>query len=139
MRFIESFIRQVITTTPQHTVAAVGRLMQEHNVGAVVVVENLKPVGIVTDRDLALDLAARGVPPQAPVTRVMTSPVETVARDDGIFTITECLMERRVRRLAVVDDDGLLVGIVTLDDLLRVLSRELTNLVDSIRSEMEVK
>ena len=139
MRTIEKFVRKVITTTPQHAVAAVAKLMQEHNVGAVVVVENLKPVGIVTDRDLALALGARGISPQTPITRVMTSPIETVCRDDGIFTVTECMMEHGVRRLPVVDDDGVLVGIASLDDVLRVLSRELTNLAESIRSEMDVK
>jgi CBS domain-containing protein len=48
-------------------------------------------------------------------------------------------MESRVRRLLVVDDDGRLVGLVTLNDLLRVLSRELAHLAEGIKSEMEVK
>jgi CBS domain-containing protein len=113
--------------------------MEEHNVGAVVLAENRQPVGILTDRDLALQVAARGVSPQASAARVMSTPVQTAGRDDGIFDTTRSMMESGKRRLPVVDDDGRLVGIVTLDDLLRVLSRELSNLVDSIRSEMEVK
>jgi signal-transduction protein with cAMP-binding, CBS, and nucleotidyltransferase domain len=136
---VEKFVKPVVTAGPQETLAAVGRLMEQHNVGAVVLAEDHRPVGIVTDRDLALHVAARGVPLQTPVARVMSSPVQTVGRDDGVFYTTHSMMESRVRRLPVVDDDGRPVGIVTLDDLLRVLGRELSNLVDGIRSEMEVK
>jgi len=69
----------------------------------------------------------------------MSTPVMTVGRDDGVFDTTQSMMESGVRRLPVVDEDGRLVGLVTLDDLLRVLGRELSNLLDGIRSEMAVK
>jgi len=136
---IETFVKQVVTASPDDTLASVARLMDRHNVGAVVLVENHKPVGIVTDRDLALELGARGLSPQAPARKAMHSPVQWVYRDDGVFDTTQALMEHGVRRLPVVDNDDELVGIVTLDDLLRVLSRELSNLSQGIKSEMEVK
>ena len=138
MKTIEKFVKRVVTAMPQ-TLAAVARLMEQHNVGAVVLAENHRPVGIVTDRDLALHIAAHGVPLQAPAARVMSTPVMTVGRDDGVFDTTQSMMESGVRRLPVVDEDGRLVGLVTLDDLLRVLGRELSNLLDGIRSEMAVK
>jgi CBS domain-containing protein len=59
------FTRAVVTAGPEETLAAVAKKMQEHNVGTVVIVEDRRPVGIVTDRDLALALGARGVSPQA--------------------------------------------------------------------------
>ncbi|HLN32228.1 MAG TPA: CBS domain-containing protein [Gemmataceae bacterium] len=139
MKTIEKFVKRVVTAMPQETLAAVARLMEQHNVGAVVLAENHRPVGIVTDRDLALHIAAHGVPLQAPAARVMSTPVMTVGRDDGVFDTTQSMMESGVRRLPVVDEDGRLVGLVTLDDLLRVLGRELSNLLDGIRSEMAVK
>lgn len=136
---VEKFVKPVVTARPQDTLAAVGRLMEQHNVGAIVLAEDRRPVGIITDRDLALHVAARGVSLQTPVARVMTAPVQTVGRDDGVFCTTHSMREAGVRRLPVVDDDGRLVGIVTLDDLLRILGGELSNLIDGIRSEMEVK
>jgi len=111
MKTIEKFVKRVVTAMPQETLAAVARLMEQHNVGAVVLAENHRPVGIVTDRDLALHIAAHGVPLQAPAARVMSTPVMTVGRDDGVFDTTQSMMESGVRRLPVVDEDGRLVGL----------------------------
>lgn len=135
---IEKFVKPVVTATPDDSLGAIACLMERRNVGAVVVVEDRRPIGIISDRDVALHVAARGLPIQAPVSNVMSAPVKTVGRDDGIFDTTQTMRDEGVRRLPVVDDDGRLVGLVTLDDLLRVLSRELSNLAEGIRSEMEV-
>jgi CBS domain-containing protein len=138
-RYIEHFMKQVVTAAPGDSLASVARTMEQHNVGAVFIVENHRPVGVVTDRDLALALGAHGVPLQAPATRAMTSPPECIQMGEGAFQATQLMRERRIRRLAVVDDEGLLAGIVTLDDLLRLFSRELTNLVEAIGPEMQVR
>jgi signal-transduction protein with cAMP-binding, CBS, and nucleotidyltransferase domain len=138
-RYVESFMKSVVAVAPGDSLGEVARLMDRHNVGAVFVVENHVPVGIVTDRDLALALGASGLPLDATATRAMTSPVESVQTGEGMFQATQVMRERNVRRLAVVDDEGLVVGVVTLDDLLRLLSRELTNLVESIAPEMLVR
>ena len=138
-RYVENFAKKVLVAAPGDTLASVGRTMAEHHVGAVVVVENRRPVGIVTDRDLALALALGAATPQAPVVKVMASPVETIAAGDGVFQATEVMRERNVRRLAVVDDNDELAGIVTLDDLLRLLSRELANLVEGIAPEIRAR
>jgi signal-transduction protein with cAMP-binding, CBS, and nucleotidyltransferase domain len=138
-RYVENFMKHVVTAAPGASLASVARQMQEHNVGTVFVVENHAPVGVITDRDLALALGAQGVPAQAPATRVMTSPVETIQPGDGMFQATRVMRERNIRRLAVVDDEGLLVGVVTLDDLLRLLSQEMANLVEGIAPEMQVR
>jgi CBS domain-containing protein len=60
MKLSDIFTKQVITAGPAETLAGVARLMQEHHVGTVVLVEDQRPVGILTDRDLALALGARG-------------------------------------------------------------------------------
>jgi CBS domain-containing protein len=70
---------------------------------------------------------------------IMSKPAKSVYRDEGVFDATQAMMDYGVRRLPVVDDDEELVGLVTLDDLLRVLSKELSNLSHGIRSEMEVR
>jgi CBS domain-containing protein len=139
MKLNDMFIRSVVTARPEETLAAVARRMQEHNVGTVVVVEDQRPVGILTDRDLALALGARGVSPQAAAQEVMTRHVLAVPEDTGIFTATKCVQARKVRRLPIVDRQDRLVGMVSLDDLLRCLARELYNLVEGIEPEMHVK
>jgi len=138
-RYVESFAKPVRTAAPNDSLESVARTMAQHNVGAVVVVENRAPVGIVTDRDLALALASGEAALHTPVVRVMTSPVETIVQGDGVFQATQIMSERSIRRLAVVDDEGELVGIVTLDDLLRLLSREMANLAGAIEPEMQVR
>src|SRR6476620_849971 len=135
MKLNDIFTRNVVTAGPEETLAAVALRMQEHNVGTVVVVENQRPVGIVTDRDLALGLGTRGVSPQAGVQKVMTRHVMAIPEDTGIYTATKFMREREVRRLPIVDREDRLVGLVTLDDLLRFLGRELHNLAEGIKHE----
>jgi CBS domain-containing protein len=139
MRYAEQFAKRVVTADPTDTLATVAHLMEQHNVGSVVIVDNLRPVGILTDRDLALELGARGTSAHTPAVRVMSTPLETVEQGEGVFGATRAMLERQVRRLAVIDGDGLLAGIITLDDLLRLLSRELSNLSEGIAPEMQVK
>jgi CBS domain-containing protein len=139
MKLNEVCTRSVVTARPEETLAAVALRMQEHNVGTVVVVEERRPIGILTGRDLALALGAREVSRQAPVREVMTRHVLAIPEDTGIYTASQFMRERQVRRLPVVDREDRLVGIVTLDDLLRFLGRELYNLAEGIKREMEVK
>lgn len=139
MKLNEVFTRNVVTAGPEETLAAVAVRMQEHNVGTVVVVEDRRPVGIITDRDLALALGAQGFSPQAQVQKVMTHHVLAIPEDAGIHTATRFMRDREVRRLPIVDKEDRLVGIVSLDDLLLFLGRELYNLAEGIRHETEVK
>jgi CBS domain-containing protein len=139
MKLNDIFTRNVLTAGPGETLAAIALQMQEHNVGTVVIVEKERPVGIITDRDLALALGARGVSPQAEVQEVMTRHVLAIPTDTSIYTATLFMKEREVRRLPIVDRADRLVGIVTLDDLLRFLGRELYNLAGGIKRESEVK
>ena len=139
MKLNDLFTRAVITAGPDEALAGIARRMQDHNVGTIVIVEDRRPVGIITDRDLALALGARGLSPQAPVREVMTRHVLAVPEDTGVFTATRFIQDRKVRRLPVVDRYDRLVGLVSLDDLLRWLARELSNLAEGIGPEVQVK
>lgn len=139
MKLNDIFTRNVVTATPKETLATVAVRMREHNVGTVVIVEERRPVGIVTDRDLALALGAQRISPQTEVQNVMTRHVLAIPEDTSIYTVTKFMREREVRRLPIVDREDRLVGIVTLDDLLRFLGRELYNLSEGIKHEMELK
>ena len=128
--------RKPVTIGPEESISKAARLMEQENVGAIVVVRQYRPVGIITDRDLALAICLHGASPREPVQNRMMSPVETIRDDQGIYDATQKMMELAVRRLPVVDDDGQLVGIVSLDDLLSLLSRELRNVAQGVRAEV---
>jgi CBS domain-containing protein len=139
MKLHEILSRSVVTAKPEEPLAAVAGKMQEHNVGTVVIVENQRPVGIITDRDLAMVLGAQGISPQTEVQKVMTRHVMAIPDDMSIYTATHFLRERQVRRLPIVDREDRLVGILSLDDVLCFLGSELHNLAEGIKHEMEVR
>jgi CBS domain-containing protein len=136
MKPSNKFTKAVVTVGPQSPLSKAAQLMDEHNVGAIVVAEQGRPVGIVTDRDLALAVCAKGLSRDEHVQQDMTCPVTTIKQSDGVFKATQHMMEASVRRLPVVDDSGRLVGLVSLDDLLLLLSGELQNMAEGVRPEM---
>jgi CBS domain-containing protein len=138
MKLSDIFSKYVVTAARQETLGAVALRMQEHNVGMVVVVEDERPVGIVTDRDLALAFGVQGVSVWAAVGGVMTRQVVAIPDDMDVFAATKFVRECGVRRLPIVDRDDRLVGVVTLDDLVRFLGEELHNLAAGIEAEMAV-
>ncbi|SFL55439.1 CBS domain-containing protein [Halogranum rubrum] len=121
----------VVTVDVDDTVDDVVEAMRTRNVGSVVVVDGDKPRGIVTDRDLVLyamdddSLTARNV---------MAEDLFTVDVDADVFTVIDEMHERKVRRVPVLER-GELVGIVTLDDFVRLLAAELDKLAAVIESE----
>jgi CBS domain-containing protein len=118
--------RDVDTARANESARAAGQRMGARNVGTLVVVdERGRPTGILTDRDLALRLVGKGEDPDTlNVGELMTSDLATV-REGG--TVEDAVLRMRragCRRLPVVDDDGKLVGIVSLDDLFQHFARE---------------
>lgn len=116
------------------------QLMRQHHVGDVVAVEERGglrvPVGIVTDRDLVVEIVAPGLDPAAiTVGDIMAPELATVAENIGVFEAIQYMRAKGVRRLPVVDGRGGLVGILTLDDLLELLADELIALVRLVKRE----
>jgi CBS domain-containing protein len=133
------FATKMVTAAPSDTLSSVALRMRDQNVGAVIVVQGQKPIGIVTDRDLALALGAQNLASQTPVESVMTTPVRTIPDGAGIFSATQCMRDAGVRRLPIVGKDGQLVGIVSLDDVMELLGRELYNLAEGIKHGTAIK
>lgn len=126
----------VVQTTPDAVITDVAETMREENVGCVVVTEDGRPTGIVTDRDVTVRVVAeREDPERVTASDVMTADPATIPRDAGVFELTEALDAATVRRMPVVDDDGDLAGIVTLDDLTRLLVDELDHLTGVVEAE----
>ena len=136
MRLDSAFPKRVVTADPDCHVSQIADLMEEHGVGTVVITERERPVGIVTDRDIALELGSGRVVRSEPVRVVMTTPVATIGCHEGIFAATRRLNDNGVRRLPIVDDNGRVVGIVSLDDLFLLLGREIGNLAGGVWQEV---
>ena len=122
--------RDVIILRRDETVLEAAQLMRRHHVGDVVVVEERDglriPVGIVTDRDVVVEIVATELDPGVmTVGDIIGQDLATVKEDVAIFDAVQYMRSKTVRRLPVVDKNGALVGILTLDDLLELLSEEL--------------
>jgi len=134
MKIKEICSRMLAVVEPHTDLRTAARLMREHHVGSLIVVEktdgDMRPVGIITDRDIVIAvLAAEDVRPEIVTAGdVMGGELAFVREDDGMFEAIEAMSDKGARRMPVVDAKGRLVGIVTLDDLLRVLASELSGL-----------
>jgi CBS domain-containing protein len=107
---------QVVSASSDATLADVAGLMRDRNVGSVVVLDHDRPVGLITDRDVALAVGADGADRAQAVTGHATRPLVTGEAGMDLEEAAALMVQHRIRRLPVVDGD-VLVGIVTLDDL----------------------
>ena len=98
----------------------VAKLMLDHDVGEIPIVDGTKPVGVVTDRDIVVRLVANGQDPtQVRAEDCMTSPAVTLKVDSDLKECAEVMSREQIRRVPIVDADGHICGIVALADLER--------------------
>lgn len=132
--------REVVTVERDAPIRDAVNLMRSDHVGDVVVVEKSDgghaPVGILTDRDIVVQILAEDVDIDAVnVTDVMSYELVTLPEATTLVDAIWILRENGVRRAPVVDDNGLLTGIITVDDILAVIAEQLTDLVQVIAIE----
>ena len=114
---VRDVMRNSVVTIDSSTPATdAAKMMEDSNVGAIVVFENTSPVGIVTTRDFAIKIAAHSYPLDTPVRRIMSSPMISIDSDSDLWTASDLMSTRNVRKLPVIDDD-IIVGLITSDDL----------------------
>ncbi|MEK7778703.1 MAG: CBS domain-containing protein [Pseudomonadota bacterium] len=134
--------REAITIQRDETVLEAAKLMRQYHVGAVIVIDKLNgrivPVGIVTDRDLVVEVLATELDETVlTVGDIMAAEVFTVKESLATYEAIEFMRRKTVRRLPIVDEVGELVGILTLDDALQLLSEELLDLAKLVRYEQK--
>ena len=129
--------REVVQVGPEATVFEIADAMDEHSVGCVVVTDAAhRPLGIVTDRDLVRRVVAAYRDPEKTRARdVMSGEVATASADERLPRVIEIMRARGIRRLPLVED-GRVVGIVALDDILAELVSDLWNVSEGARIEL---
>ncbi|MGM0590946.1 MAG: CBS domain-containing protein [Halobacteriota archaeon] len=114
---VKNLAVDVVTSTTDASVTELAQTMLDEELGDLVITEGGKPVGIVTDRDIALMVARHGDLSSLTAEDVMTPDPVTIHEDATAVDLPARMAEGRVRRIPVVDDDGNLTGIATLDDV----------------------
>jgi CBS domain-containing protein len=135
---LKPLMTKEITSLPSTaTVLDAAKYMTDMNVGSVIVVDNDKPSGILTDRDIVTKVLSRDKDPKTINIRdIMTSPAVTISEDRDIIDVTRLMSERGIRRFPVVDANGKIIGVITLDDVLVFLGQEMQNVATALKTEL---
>jgi signal-transduction protein with cAMP-binding, CBS, and nucleotidyltransferase domain len=134
--------RSTVIAYPKTGLNEAARLMREQHVGSLIVVEETVAgrltVGLLTDRDIVTAVVARDLNPSTlTVGDVMSADPVTVRESDSVLDVLSTMRRKGVRRIPVTDAKGVLLGVITLDDLLGVVSEQLHALVEAIESEQQ--
>jgi signal-transduction protein with cAMP-binding, CBS, and nucleotidyltransferase domain len=137
MGIVKCCREQVVAVSSDTPALDVAKVMGEKNVGSVVVVtgEN-RPTGIITDRDLAVRVMAQEKNPgEVRAGDILTRDVVTFQDSMGVYEAIQKMTAEGIRRMPIVDDGGRLIGIVTMDDIIRMLGEEMTAIAKNIEKQ----
>jgi CBS domain-containing protein len=134
--------REVIFATRANTITEAAELMRRHHVGDLVVVEEKSgqrvPVGMLTDRDLVIEILAKNVTlGDVTVGDIMSVDLVAARETDGVYETIQLMRAKGIRRLPVVNPRGGLEGIVSVDDLLELLAEEISGLARLVSREQQ--
>ena len=140
----ELCIRDTFIIQKDENIVEAAKLMRVFNVGDLIVVAQSKegntPVGILTDRDIVMEVVAKNADPQGvKVAEIMSRELVTGGEEDGIYESIERMRTHGIRRLPVVDKEGHLAGILSVDDILEFLGEEVNSLIGLVYRERGLK
>jgi CBS domain-containing protein len=115
---LDNSILSVNSTVPAHEVA---KLMENSDTGAIVVLENQIPVGLVTNKDLTVKIIAHSYPADTPIGRIMSTPLISISPETEIDTAAELMSSKKIRKLPIISGDEV-IGIVVASDIAFPLS-----------------
>jgi signal-transduction protein with cAMP-binding, CBS, and nucleotidyltransferase domain len=124
--FSETQIKDVMTKAlisvdPQTSLYQISKMMEQGGMGSILVKKDGVPSGIITDRDFAIKIAAYSVSMDSPVEKIATFPLQTINFNDSLLDAAKIMADKKIRKLAVVED-GKVVGIITSTDLVNQLA-----------------
>lgn len=135
--------RVVATIDANQTAQEAAELMRKLRVGTLVVTEadgELAPVGILTDRDLTVDVMADGLDPnEVLVADVMTANPLVAEEEEDVSDALDAMRNEGVRRVPVLNQDRALVGILALDDVMHLLARDMERMADIVGTQMDTR
>jgi CBS domain-containing protein len=136
--------RDVVTVSRATALNEAARLLRNHHVGCLVVVDETTDgriaVGMLTDRDIVTAVVAKEVSPlMLRVADVMSEDVATVNENASLQDALALMRHRRVRRMPVVEAGGMLVGLLSTDDLTRLLATELQSLAEVLGGQQQLE
>ena len=113
--------KSVVSVDASITINEAAKMMEDTKVGAVIVMEDNIPIGIVTDRDFAVKVVAHVYPLTSPVKQIMSSPLFSINSDESVRVAADLIHDRGIRKLPVIDNENV-VGIITATDIVHLLS-----------------
>jgi len=121
MTIADVMTKSVISVDASMTINGAAKMMEDAKVGAVIVMENNTPIGIVTDRDFAVKVAAHAYNITTPVKQIMSSPLFSINSVESVMTAADLMHDRGIRKLPVIDGENI-VGIITATDIVNLLA-----------------
>ena len=142
MKVKEIMTKKLSFATPETDLPAIAKMMADENVGEIPIVDNkdhMKAMGVVTDRDIATRAVAKNKNPlQMKAQEVMTTPVVTVKQDADLTEVARLMEKNMIRRVPVVDENGMLCGIVAQADIaLKSSDRMTSDVVEKVSKPTE--
>jgi CBS domain-containing protein len=133
-------VHDPVTILPEASITDCAKRMHAEHVGCLIVVEQTDgiqfPIGMLTDRDIALEVVAFGLDPQAMTAGdVMSEKPAVVEEDDDLLDALALMRERGARRLPVARADGALVGVIAFDNLLEALAEQLDGMIGVLKAQ----
>ena len=133
--------REVMVVEPGFSLTEVASMMREYHIGTLVVVVRegglSHPVGVITDRDLVIDVIAQQLPLDSLVVKdVMNKELVSVSEQETLLNTIALMKSKGVRRIIVVNDNGSLQGIISADDAIELLAEAMNNLCNLVRREI---
>ena len=113
--------KNVLTAEKSTSLQDAAEKMNQLNVGCVIVTEESKPVGIITERDFVTKVAAEGRPLFTEISEVMSSPLITIDPEETIWEASEIMKEKLIHKLPVIENERI-VGVITTSDIVRISS-----------------
>jgi len=134
--------RNVVIATRDTSVTELAQLMREHHVGSIIITEAQNecniPVGIITDRDLVIELLSKDIDTKSiSAGDIMSNELVSVRDTNHVYDTLKLMRGKGVRRMPVVNDENVLIGILTVDDLLDVVISELDDIVNIVAIEQK--
>lgn len=125
--------KNLVTIAPNANCREIASLMDTRNVGSVLVVENGRLKGIITDRDIVVRCLSNSTVnlDKFSASDFMTTQLETIKETDGLFDCIAKMKKAHVRRIPVINDEGKAVGILSFGDILGLLSKEVESLAEA--------